>query len=756
MGLAVSEGDGDDCRECHDSKEYVVNNLEVSGVITKAPREYVEVEGDTEIQADLRFATPDPSAHFLGFGSPLDQSAQVEQLHVHAAGTDGPSGASGTPCGRSEPSCNHAFHDDNFLTAHAEMGIKVITGEVGIVAGTTEEGKIEGRDTYAIIEGTDRLRDGIEDMGDESVVSVNGDSGGLGASSYPSQILSGRSASGTPVNTTQIDIVQDAHAAGEVAVAVSGSIFNDDVRRGANSMSAHSHQGEAAENNNLGKHDDLEDPTSLVRCDDCAEAAHPVETAAEARISDPHVEHTDTVTGGSYGGAGINTGGRGLDLKFLTGSADAGDGGSSSGRHFKPVGLVQDPVGQGGVYPQALHTLLAIAVFALVTLTKPSCVGDSDDSEGASGHDNHRGRNARPDERQSSSSARQTGAGTGVGSVAGQHRQHPHQQQHKRKRRSQRRHTSHVKSGEGGLHACWTRAWRGLRASARRLVNYCSRLWHKAEAALGSRWRLAGKFLRLLRKSWGTLSLRSLPSPHPEADTLATAVATMGTFSSSNNSRDEALSRARSRTGQEEGGDKIGRAPAGGTGGAAGGRDVRSRQSNNSGLVGGGSGPTWGGGDLRRLVPLSDSFLKLCGYRPLGDGGGSLRSRAPKYLLVLDLDETLVHCSQHYRPPYHEIQRGGVGGRGERQGSSVCPPPPDIKLEMRGSGASGRPACMYAWKRPHLDVFLRVVSRWYEIAVFTSGRQCFAKVRFRGKWEGGVCVCMPQASLSTCGITDKI
>ncbi|CAM9704101.1 unnamed protein product [Ectocarpus fasciculatus] len=69
-------------------------------------------------------------------------------------------------------------------------------------------------------------------------------------------------------------------------------------------------------------------------------------------------------------------------------------------------------------------------------------------------------------------------------------------------------------------------------------------------------------------------------------------------------------------------------------------------------------------------------------------------------------------------------RRHGGGGGGRGRGA----PRPDLKLEMRGRAPSdNRPSCMNAWKRPHLDVFLGVVSRWYEVAVFTSGRQCFAE-----------------------------
>lgn len=227
-----------------------------------------------------------------------------------------------------------------------------------------------------------------------------------------------------------------------------------------------------------------------------------------------------------------------------------------------------------------------------------------------------------------------------------------------------------------------------------------SKIWHAAEEDLATRWRAAGQALAALRQAWAGLWV---PPPHPEADVLAEALASPPRFC-----------------------DRRGRR----------GKRTAGRHGVSSSINSGGVGlleEKSGAGEVRRAVGLK--LLSLCGYHSLGGGGGGRGSRSPKFLLVLDLDETLVHCSPHLLEPTRRRSRGGVGGGG--RGGAVRP---DLKVEMRGGAPSDRPACMYAWKRPHLDVFLGVVSRWYEVAVFTSGRQCFAEVsrensELRGAWE---------------------
>ncbi len=67
--------------------------------------------------------------------------------------------------------------------------------------------------------------------------------------------------------------------------------------------------------------------------------------------------------------------------------------------------------------------------------------------------------------------------------------------------------------------------------------------------------------------------------------------------------------------------------------------------------------------------------------------------------LVLDLDETLVHCS-------------------------VEPVPnPDIVFPVNFQGVEYN---VFVRKRPHMDEFLRAVSRLYEVVIFTASHRVYA------------------------------
>eukprot|EP00292_Cryptomonas_paramecium_P023586 CAMPEP_0113665478 /NCGR_PEP_ID=MMETSP0038_2-20120614/2327_1 /TAXON_ID=2898 /ORGANISM="Cryptomonas paramecium" /LENGTH=151 /DNA_ID=CAMNT_0000580835 /DNA_START=291 /DNA_END=743 /DNA_ORIENTATION=- /assembly_acc=CAM_ASM_000170 len=68
--------------------------------------------------------------------------------------------------------------------------------------------------------------------------------------------------------------------------------------------------------------------------------------------------------------------------------------------------------------------------------------------------------------------------------------------------------------------------------------------------------------------------------------------------------------------------------------------------------------------------------------------------------LVLDLDETLVHSSQKRLNHY------------------------DWKINVPTGNSS--PTTFYVAKRPHSETFLRAVSRWYEVVVFTASLQHYA------------------------------
>ncbi|CAM9362947.1 unnamed protein product, partial [Sphacelaria rigidula] len=356
-----------------------------------------------------------------------------------------------------------------------------------------------------------------------------------------------------------------------------------------------------------------------------------------------------------------------------------------------PLSLSQNlMVSPASPYSQALHMILACAVFVLVAVHKAGDGGVPSRSNVSIGGSSGSG----PGTESSGSSSRRRSSGTRGAAFRTDST-----------RRSSNDGAKRRKSGSGaGFPASRPPLLRRLRAA-------WSKLWHAAEKELATHWRAAGQALASLRQAWGALWV---PPPHAEADVLAEALASPPRF--------------RCRAVHGHGSVTVGVSTSSDRR-----RRRRRRGSRNAGQqdlsTGGGSeGPGSSAQDAyargesaiepRRKLGLH--FLNLWGFRPLTDPSGvrGSRSRSPKFLLVLDLDETLVHCSPY--PLYPATRR-------PRSDGSVRHVRPDLKVEMRGGAPSDRPACMYAWKRPHLDVFLGVVSRWYEIAVFTSGRRCYAE-----------------------------
>ncbi|XP_065173605.1 CTD nuclear envelope phosphatase 1 homolog isoform X2 [Atheta coriaria] len=76
--------------------------------------------------------------------------------------------------------------------------------------------------------------------------------------------------------------------------------------------------------------------------------------------------------------------------------------------------------------------------------------------------------------------------------------------------------------------------------------------------------------------------------------------------------------------------------------------------------------------------------------------------------LVLDLDETLIHS-------FHD----GVVRQTVRPGT-----PPDFILKVT---IDRHPVRFFVHKRPHVDTFLDIVSRWYELVVFTASMEIYGK-----------------------------
>lgn len=95
--------------------------------------------------------------------------------------------------------------------------------------------------------------------------------------------------------------------------------------------------------------------------------------------------------------------------------------------------------------------------------------------------------------------------------------------------------------------------------------------------------------------------------------------------------------------------------------------------------------------DLPPLTPLSRHRLSL----------------VSKKILVLDLDETLIH-SHH---------SGNLKPTSDGPGT-----PPDFTLSVC---IEGHPVQFCVHKRPHVDFFLNVIREWYELVIFTASMEIY-------------------------------
>lgn len=77
-----------------------------------------------------------------------------------------------------------------------------------------------------------------------------------------------------------------------------------------------------------------------------------------------------------------------------------------------------------------------------------------------------------------------------------------------------------------------------------------------------------------------------------------------------------------------------------------------------------------------------------------------------KKILVLDLDETLIHS--HHDGLVRPTVKPGT--------------PPDFILRVE---IERHPVRFYVYKRPHVDFFLNMVSQWYELVVFTASMEIY-------------------------------
>ncbi|KAF8826686.1 hypothetical protein HHX47_DHR5000169 [Lentinula edodes] len=110
---------------------------------------------------------------------------------------------------------------------------------------------------------------------------------------------------------------------------------------------------------------------------------------------------------------------------------------------------------------------------------------------------------------------------------------------------------------------------------------------------------------------------------------------------------------------------------------------------------------------------------------PPSDSVSSTRSATPtpgtrktpfhaQKTLVLDLDETLIHSTTR---PISTANSSGLFGFGARKGG-----PGHVVEVMLG----GRSTLYHVYKRPFVDFFLRTVSGWYTLVIFTASMQEYA------------------------------
>uniref|UniRef100_A0A803JXW7 Mitochondrial import inner membrane translocase subunit TIM50 n=1 Tax=Xenopus tropicalis TaxID=8364 RepID=A0A803JXW7_XENTR len=91
---------------------------------------------------------------------------------------------------------------------------------------------------------------------------------------------------------------------------------------------------------------------------------------------------------------------------------------------------------------------------------------------------------------------------------------------------------------------------------------------------------------------------------------------------------------------------------------------------------------------------------------PLSPASRNRLSQVKRKVLVLDLDETLIHS--HHDGVLRPTVRPGT--------------PPDFILKVV---IDKHPVRFFVHKRPHVDFFLEVVSQWYELVVFTASMEIY-------------------------------
>ncbi|KAH8259050.1 hypothetical protein KR038_005370, partial [Drosophila bunnanda] len=129
------------------------------------------------------------------------------------------------------------------------------------------------------------------------------------------------------------------------------------------------------------------------------------------------------------------------------------------------------------------------------------------------------------------------------------------------------------------------------------------------------------------------------------------------------------------------------------------------------------------GNFFRRVVAYVVAWIQgyfnpdAIGYRevPLSPRSDARLAAVGRKTLVLDLDETLVHSCI----------------AGQRSGKTGCPcrvseqVVPDFSVDV-DYGVRGKQIPIRVFKRPHVDTFLNLVAKWYDLVIFTASLADYA------------------------------
>ncbi|WFD27159.1 protein-serine/threonine phosphatase [Malassezia nana] len=113
-------------------------------------------------------------------------------------------------------------------------------------------------------------------------------------------------------------------------------------------------------------------------------------------------------------------------------------------------------------------------------------------------------------------------------------------------------------------------------------------------------------------------------------------------------------------------------------------------------------------------------------------GLSSVIQQTPK-VLVLDLDETLIHSKLSVAPMWGRLSGGDLLGARVSTAflnllglGATVPAHAQLQLRVIEVQIEGRTVVYQVYKRPWVDYFLRKVAAWYQVVIFTASMREYA------------------------------